>query len=212
MPMPDRSRTGDKGVPATRAFIAIELPAEVKRQIAGHIEQLKGIVPEGVRWGDPRITHLTLVFLGNVPDVSIPLFVRLTDSVTSASPPFSLRTGSLGAFPNRRRPRVLWLGLEGDIQPLYEIHGRLQDELEAKGFSIEKRPFKPHVTLGRARAKGLVPLEEEDLNLLPYERLEFEVRELVIMSSVLTPRGPIHTPLHVSPLSGTANTCARGLP
>ena len=183
----------------TRTFIAIEMPVKVKDLIASHVERLKGLVPRGVKWVNPRTAHLTLAFLGNVPDIRLPTLPQIVDSVAAASPPIHLKTGPLGAFPNPHRPRVLWLGLDGDTQLLSRMQGHLQDALEADGFPRERRAFNPHVTLGRARGKGAIP--EAVLNRLAEDTLALEVREIVLMSSVLTARGPIHMPIHRAPLS-----------
>ena len=185
----------------TRTFIAIEMPVKVKDLIASHVERLKGFVSKGIKWVDPRTAHLTLAFLGNVPDTRLPTLPQIVDSVAAASPPIHLKTGPLGAFPNPRRPRVLWLGLDGDTQLLSRMQGHLQDALEADGFPRERRAFNPHVTLGRARGKGAIPIPEAVLNRLAEDTLALEVREIVLMSSVLTARGPIHTPIHRAPLS-----------
>ena len=112
--MADDSSSRDSGPGTTRAFIAIELPADVKDLIAANIERLKGLVPREVKWVDPRIAHLTLAFLGNVSDNRLPALSRIVDCVGGACPPFSIKAGPLGAFPNDRRPRVIWLGLEGE--------------------------------------------------------------------------------------------------
>ena len=185
----------------TRTFIAIEMPAEAKELIAAHVERLKYLVPRGVKWVDPQTCHLTLAFLGNVPNDRLPTLPRLLDAVAADSPPLRLKTGLLGAFPNPRRPRVLWLGLEGDTQLLALTQRRLQDALKADGFPRERRAFNPHITLGRARGKGLIPLPETALNDQAKGALAFEVRDIVLMSSILTPSGPIHTRLHGAPLS-----------
>ena len=185
----------------TRTFIAIEMPVKVKDLIASHVERLKGLVPRGVKWVDPQTCHLTLAFLGNVPNDRLPTLFRIVDAVAADSPPLRLRTGLLGAFPSPNRPRVLWLGLEGDTQLLALTQRRLQDALEADGFPREQRAFKPHITLGRARGNGFIPLPEAILNDQAKDALAFEVRDIVLMSSILTPSGPIHTPLHKAHLS-----------
>ena len=196
------SRTPRDPTPATtRTFIAIEMPAKVKDLITSHVERLKGLVPRGIKWVDPRTAHLTLAFLGNVPDTRLPTLPQIVDSVAAASPPIHLKTGPLGAFPNPHRPRVLWLGLDGDTQLLVVTQRRLQDALEVDGFPREHRAFKPHITLGRARGKGAIPIPEAVLNRLAEDTLALEVREIVLMSSVLTARGPIHMPIHRAPLS-----------
>ncbi len=186
---------------ATRAFIAVVMPEEVRDLISRHVERLQGLVPRSVKWVDPKTSHLTLAFFASVPTSQIPTVVRILDSVAAASPPLRLEAGPLGVFPNSRRPRVLWLGLEGDLKHLSVMHERLQNALETEGFSRERRPFKPHVTLGRARGKGSIPLLEGSLAYPEDDRHSFSVEEIVLMSSVLTPHGPIHTPLHRAFLS-----------
>lgn len=180
----------------TRAFIAIELPADVKGLIATHIGQLKCPLSEGVKWVDPGIAHLTLAFLGNVPDTRFPVLSQLTDTVAASYHTFTLKAGPLGAFPTERRARVVWMGIAGETRLLSDMQLALQTALQSEGFASGKRSFKPHVTLGRARAKCAIPLKEDALNLQAMNSLEFDVREIVLMSSVLTPRGPIHTPVH----------------
>ena len=191
----------DPNPTTTRTFIAIEMPVKVKDMIASHVERLKGLVPQGVKWVDPQTCHLTLAFLGNVPNGRLPTLFRIMDTVATDSSPLHLKTGLLGAFPNPRRPRVVWLGLEGDTRLLAVTQRRLQDALEADGFPRERRVFKPHITLGRARDKGFIPLPKTALNGLAENTLSFEVRDIVLMSSILTPSGPIHTPLHKAHLS-----------
>ena len=186
---------------AIRTFIAIEMPVKVKALIASHVERLKGLVPRCVQWVDPQTCHLTLAFLGNVPNDRLPTLFRIVDAVAADSPPLHLITGLLGAFPSPNRPRVLWLGLEGDTQLLALTQRRLQDALQADGFPRERRAFKPHITLGRARGKGLIPLPETALNGQAEDALAFEILNIVLMSSILTPSGPIHTPLYRALLS-----------
>ncbi len=196
------TRTPRDLTPATtRTFIAIEMPLKVKALIASLVERLKGLVPRGVKWVDPQTCHLTLAFLGNVPNDQLRTLPRLLNAVAADSPPLRLKTGMLGTFPSHTRPRVLWLGLDGDTQLLSRMQGHLQDALEADGFPRERRAFNPHVTLGRARGKGAIPIPEAVLNRLAEDTLALEVREIVLMSSVLTARGPIHTPIHRAPLS-----------
>ena len=191
----------DPNPATTRTFIAIEMPVKVKDMIASHVERLKSLVPRGVKWVDPQTCHLTLAFLGNVPNDRLSTLFRIVDAVAADFPPLRLRTDLLGAFPSPTRPRVVWLGLEGDTQLLAVTQRRLQDALETDGFPREYRAFKPHITLGRARGKGFIPLPEPALNDQAKGTLAFEVRYIVLMSSILTPSGPIHTPLHKAHLS-----------
>lgn len=212
-----REQTQSSG--ATRTFIAIELPADVKDLIAAHVERLETLVPTGIKWVGPRTSHITLAFLGNVPDNRLSTLSRVLDEVASTSPSFKLMTGRLGAFPTPRRPRVLWLGMEGDTQSMVQMQLRLQEALAAEGFPGERRDFKPHITIGRARGKGPIHLLGCAFHTHAGESQLFEVEKIVLMSSLLTPRGPIHTPLHRAPLSALSNipplgsdihSCAQG--
>ena len=199
--MANKSGEGDIGQRGTRAFIAIELPAEVKNLIAVQIQRLKDVVGTGVKWVEPGISHLTLAFIGNVPDARLLLLCRILDTVAVVSPSFMLSTGNLGAFPNVHHPRVLWMGLEADVGLLGGLESNLREALKDESFPVEKRAFRPHITLGRARGKGFIPLQDGDLGQQTTDSVEFLVREMVLMSSVLTPRGPSHTPLHRASLS-----------
>ncbi len=199
--MANESVVGDISRDVPRAFIAIELPDHVKKLISAHIERLKSVVTGGVKWVDPGIAHITLAFIGSVPDTRLSLLSRIVDTVASDFPSFGLNTGRLGAFPNTLCPRVLWLGLEDEAQVLMQLQGRLRNALADKEFPTEERAFKAHITLGRARGKASVPLKQNALNFPETDSQRFVVRELVLMSSVLTPQGPIHTPLHRGTLS-----------
>ena len=189
-----------QGSGTIRTFIAIELPANVKDLIDNHVERLKALAPTGIKWVDTQTAHLTLAFLGNVDETLLPALSQMLDGVAVASPKFKLATGQLGAFFKSGKPRVLWLGMEGDVRSLDQAQIRLQHALADKGFPREKRSFKPHITLGRARGKGSLSLPEGALHFPTGVGAEFEVREIVLMSSVLTSHGPVHTRLHVTPL------------
>ena len=189
-------------IPTTRAFIAAQLPPEVKARVSEELARLKKLVPSGVKWVDPGTAHLTLAFLGSVPDPRIPAIAGVLDAACAESPVMQLATGGLGSFPPARKPRVLWLGLDGDTDALSMTADRLWDALEAEGFTRERRAFKPHVTLGRARGKGVIRLPEDALEETSAEGAAFQVSELVLFGSELTPSGPIHTPLHRAGLGG----------
>ena len=194
-------RNLSSGSSFTRTFIAIEMPQTVKEIISAHIRRLKDLVPTGAKWVGPRTAHLTLAFLGDVLDDRLSVLPRVLETVAAKSPPFKLATGHLGAFPTIRNPRVLWLGMDGDTQSLSRTQLHLQDAFEEEGFPRETHAFKPHITIGRARGKGSIHLPEGALDFPYGVGVEFEVCEIVLKSSVLTPRGPNHTRLHIARLS-----------
>jgi 2'-5' RNA ligase len=107
-----------------------------------------------VRFTRPEGLHLTLAFLGETAEERLSALRNVLDAATSESRPISLEVDGLGVFPDARRPRVVWAGLAGDLTRLTELHDRLRRELMAEGFQAEDRPFRPHVTLGRATGQG----------------------------------------------------------
>ena len=134
-----------------RIFIAIELPSLVKDFLADISAELRKAGGD-VKWVRPYAIHLTLKFLGDVRCDMVPLLQAALGSAFSIQDPFDLQVGELGVFPGFRRPRVIWAGVRdngGMLPPLVE---RIENILEPHGFSREKRPFNPHLTLGRVRS------------------------------------------------------------
>jgi 2'-5' RNA ligase len=137
-----------------RTFIALEPPPWVREALAQTIGQLRGAIPSGVRWLDPTGIHLTLKFLGNVDPHRVDGLLKAMADSARGSPTFQLRLAGLGAFPNQRQPRVLWVGLAGDLQSLQGLHEKVEEEVQKlapTSPSRESRPFHPHLTLGRVR-------------------------------------------------------------
>jgi 2'-5' RNA ligase len=183
-----------------RVFTAIQFPAENKQNVEQAIAPLvRQVGDRTVRWVDPKIYHLTLKFLGNVDPTKLDDISSEIEAVTAKLEPLEVMVGHFGVFPNQRRPRVLWIGLNEKSGGLESIKSSLELGLEALGFDIEKRKFHPHITVGRVR-RGASRDELEQLN----SSLEkFSVGELgtvvvdqiELVKSDLTPNGPIYTTL-----------------
>jgi 2'-5' RNA ligase len=137
-----------------RTFIAIELPPPVTTALMQVQSRLKTISPpHAVRWTAPQNIHLTLHFLGDIPDSDVTTVSNALDAVAADCHPFELSLGGLGCFPNYRRPRVLWVGALQQSDPLTALHQKLGAALQAAiGFAPETRPFSPHLTLGRVKS------------------------------------------------------------
>ena len=132
-------------------FIAAPIPSPAKLVLSKVIEGLSGKISEGVRWVNPVGIHLTIKFLGNIPPEAV---ARITEAMGLAAAqvsPFQVRLWGLGTFRNEKRPRVLWAGLDGDIDQLRELQEKSESALEALGFPIDRRSFNPHLTVGRVR-------------------------------------------------------------
>ena len=139
-----------------RLFLAINLDADVRRGIVEAIAPLKESAPR-LSWTDESRVHLTLKFLGEQPDDAVQRISGAMDAVAARHRPFALHIGGAGAFPNFRRARVIWLGVEREPR-LELLHHDVELACEAIGFDVEGRAFHPHLTL--ARVKERTPLEE----------------------------------------------------
>ncbi len=195
------------GGPQVRTFLAVELPAAQKtrladlpRDFADHTSILK--------WVAPSLLHITVRFLGGLPEARLALVQDAATQSSSAVQPFSLRLSGLGAFPNDRTPRVLWVGLRDDpgLASLRQLFERLEHELTTRGFAPEERAFSPHLTLARVR-EGASTVDRrllgETLTRVQAERQvtgAFEVGSLVVMRSDLGRNGPVYTPMAMAPL------------
>jgi len=183
-----------------RAFLAIELPDALRPRLALVQEELKRSRAD-VRWVQPGNIHLTLKFFGNVPDDEIDSLALAARQVAEQEAPFQLQVTNAGAFPSPKAPRVVWLGLGGDMASLTRLFYRLEKAFAALGYLPEGRAFNPHLTLGRVKS----PSNREKLALMleklpPLDWPAFTVKELILFQSVLSPQGSKYTPLKVIPL------------
>ncbi|HJX69951.1 MAG TPA: RNA 2',3'-cyclic phosphodiesterase [Dehalococcoidia bacterium] len=189
-----------------RSFIAIELPSEIKAELVSLEERLKAGRYLFVKWVDPESIHLTLKFLGNIAQTTVPEIIEAVARVAQPISPFHLQIGGLGAFPNWRRPQVVWVGVGGEVEKLAVLQRGIDSALSPLGFPPESRSFSPHLTLGRFRERVL-PKERQSFAQwacsVKFEAsLSFEVNALSLMKSQLTPSGAIYSQLAAMRLVG----------
>jgi 2'-5' RNA ligase len=186
--------------PTIRAFVAVELPPEQRQFCTDAIERARrtlGSIGRSVRWVDASGIHLTLKFLGSVPAPQVPQLDERLRAELRGQPPFDLAVGKLGVFPNLRAPRVLWLGLHGNLAALSAAQERVEAATEPLGFPREKRPFQAHLTLGRVR-EGAARDDLAAIGRLPGGWPEasgppFRVSSVSLMQSHLSPAGAKYT-------------------
>ena len=135
--------------PTVRAFVAVDLPDEVERALGEAARTLRDARIEGLRPVRPEGVHLTLKFLGDVPESLVGEIAQVVSEAVAGHRTFEVSIGGFGAFPNTRRPLVLWVGIEGDAGPLMRLQANVDAALGALGFPTETRPFHPHLTLAR---------------------------------------------------------------
>ena len=185
-----------------RAFIAIDLPESVKSFLSEAQEALKSY-GFGVKWVRPQNIHLTLIFLGDTATADTDKIAEAMTLAAMNCPIVSLTAKGIGVFPNVRRPRVIWAGLNGQVQTLANLQQTLNAHLANLGFATDTRAFKSHLTLGRV--KGKIALDKMIAaidNLKEFESESFETREVILFKSELRPSGAVYTRVQAIALQG----------
>jgi 2'-5' RNA ligase len=188
-----------------RLFVAIDVPGAFRAALAVAQTRMPLGLDRAVRWAPPAGVHLTLRFLGDVDPGGVDALREPLTDAARRSARFMLKLGDPGAFPSLRRPRVLWLGIGGEMERLKRLHGRIEGGLSRAGFEPDDRPLTPHLTAGRVRA-GVPPRDLAALGgafaalPLPSPSPEFEVDEVVLFRSHLTPAGARYERVHAAPL------------
>jgi len=185
-----------------RIFLAINPPEEVRRRVWEATASLREASP-GVAWvPEPKI-HLTLKFLGETPDAGIPDLIESMTAMarTHAAPMVHLST--VGAFPNFRRPRVIWMGIEPEPR-LELLHHDVELACDALGHELEGRPYRPHLTLGRVRhplgADDLAPLRSAAKRIRFTD--EFQARSIDVVQTTPGPGGSKYTMIASASMKG----------
>jgi RNA 2',3'-cyclic 3'-phosphodiesterase len=188
---------------AIRAFLAVDPPEEVFREIIKIQERLRKAIQGDIRWVRPEGIHLTLKFFGYVYQSDIANISSVVKNGVANMRALSLNVRSLGAFPTATRPRVLWLGIDGDTDALIGLQAKIDTGFQEYGFKKEERPFRPHLTLARVKEpKGLVGLAEAVKKNEGYVAGSFTVSGLTLFKSDLRPTGAIYTKLSYFPFPG----------
>jgi 2'-5' RNA ligase len=189
-----------------RTFLAVDLPDEIKEtldKIQNRLKPLIGGVTPNIKWTKPEGIHLTLVFLGYVSSDQIGLISETVKKNVEGVAPFMLHLGSPGAFPTITRPRVIYLGLEGQTDILASLQGKIATDLDEIGFKKEDRPFTSHLTLGRLKSASKLPgIEEAFQKIMKLAKGSFMVDGLKLYRSDLRPDGAVYTVLEFFPFSG----------
>jgi len=194
------------GMSAIRAFIAIELPDEIHRKLEQVSNDLQGQLADmPVRWVRADSIHLTLKFLGDVSETNVEMVTEILAAEAAGRGPFEISLGSMGVFPNVKRPRVIWVGVEAP-DDLAVLQRRIESQLTRLGYAPDRRPFSPHLTLGRV-SRNAAPHQIRALSEgLQKQKLGFlgaaRVTEVHLFRSDLKPSGAVYTKLFSAVLAG----------
>jgi len=179
-----------------RTFVAIELPDDLRAEVIAYQHKLQSFDAQ-IRWVKPEQMHITLKFLGEIDQNQLNLLDELFQVVAKPTAPFEVNLQGLGAFPNLRRPSILWAGVTTGAEALSGLAGQVEVASAELGFKKEKRGFNPHLTLGRLKSpKGLPPLMDRIRKDESKLFRTFPVNEFVFMLSELKPTGAEYTRLN----------------
>ncbi len=180
---------------SVRCFVCVSLDEDIRGQLAKWQELFRASQGRGFRWVAPENMHVTLSFLGDVPESQLEPIVDTLKSAVGGQPEFDMEVASSGAFPRPERARVLWAGIGDGAERLKHLQGRVQDRLQREhGFRGDRREYHPHVTLGRARSRG----GGHDVSGFVAESGDAtwgrqRVKSIELVRSQLGPGGPVYT-------------------
>ncbi len=177
-----------------RLFLGIELPDTVRQAAVRIRDRIRPYI-EKARWVLPENYHLTVKFLGNTPDDRVQTIHTTMTSICSRYHTFELELKGLGAFPDWRRPRVLWIGVER-VSTLWDLATEVESAMTELGYPAENRPYAPHLTLARVKYTRRPVLEK----MLEREKAVFEQRigtftvaYITLFESRLHPSGAVYS-------------------
>jgi 2'-5' RNA ligase len=186
-----------------RTFYALSVPPELVDAVRRIQQRARIDLPRGLRWTAPEQVHLTLAFLGDVPTESVVQLKSILYEIALSVEPFEVSVMGVGGFPRADRPRVVWAGLEGES--VHQI-GRLHHDLWSRLEPIVPKPepndreFHPHITLARVPGPQPPKIAAWMQRHADYEFGDWPVREIQLIQSVLTPKGPVYETLARSDL------------
>jgi 2'-5' RNA ligase len=187
-----------------RAFVAIDLPPEIRQRldqvIAQLTQRLEGIP---VRWVPAGNIHLTLKFLGDVSLANVEMLKKVIQAEAENHHCFEISVGGLGAFPNNRQPRVVWAGVEAP-QELLSLQRSIDAAMAKLGYNREERPFSAHLTLGRVSRNATARDAHRIGEVIEATKIGFlgvaQISAVHFYKSDLQPSGSVYTRLYSVPL------------
>lgn len=186
-----------------RTFIAVDIDPAVRDRAAALQEKLAS-ADSGVKWVEPESMHITLLFLGDVPELDLVPICRSVIAGAQDVAPFTMAINGLGAFPNSRRPKVLWAGITEGADSLRLLHQTIETPLLETGcYRQEERGYNPHLTLGRLNAEDRTDAWAKILtNHADWEGGITQVTEVLVMRSELRRDGPVYSIMGRGKLKG----------
>ncbi len=187
-----------------RTFVAVDVSEAVSKRASKLIGLLKQ-ADANVRWVDSKNLHLTLKFLGDVPNIETPSVCRAVAEAAQNFAPFEIEIAGCGAFPDVQRPRTVWIGVDAGTDSMRALHAAIDHALHEIGYPQDARRYTPHLTIGRVRKGGR---SSQQLGQLITKHESFAggtvaIHDVVTYASFLDKRsGPTYDALSRDPLAG----------
>ena len=171
-----------------RVFIAVDLPNEIRNELA-KLQRNLNAVTDTARWVTPESIHVTLKFIGEIADKRMEEIDAALTGLTWKS--FAITVRGVGFFPGNRSPRVFWAGMEAPT--MQNLAEELDSRMERWGFEKEKRKFRPHITLARARDSRIdSTLITGASTYTEHNFGSFTVDRVFLFKSILKPTGAVY--------------------
>jgi RNA 2',3'-cyclic 3'-phosphodiesterase len=175
-----------------RLFIAVDTPPPVTSLLEGVMAELRGSGAD-VRWEAESKWHCTLKFLGDTPRNRVAAIAEALRRVAHSTPPFALVYRSLGCFPGKHDPRIVWAGIDDGGGALGGLYGKVDAAMWELGYEKEKRSFHPHVTLGRVRGSRRIAELLTTMETVTFESQPVVITQMMLVRSDLRPGGSVYT-------------------
>jgi RNA 2',3'-cyclic 3'-phosphodiesterase len=190
-----------------RAFVAVEIPLDVRQAICDATSDLQKKIGSLVRWVPMENMHLTLKFLGDISLSNMDMLTQMLHAGTDLLKCFDLHITGLGSFPNLKRPRVIYMGIQAPAT-LETLQRGIESASRRLGYEAEERHFSPHLTIGRVR-QNVTATEQQTIRLaLEETKIDFlgtaRVDSIHLYKSDLKPPGPVYTRLYSAPLNNSS--------
>lgn len=177
-----------------RTFVCVTIPETQKHTLTEWINERKKIF-DGIRWVEPSTLHVTLKFCGERLAETVDALKENIKNIKHRGS-FKIALNGCGGFPNLIKPRVIWAGIVGETARLVELSAVVESAANKVGIPKEKRPYSPHLTLGRCSLSSCLPMfVKNDIDSHPITLEPWTVDEIILMKSRLLPQGPEYTPL-----------------
>jgi RNA 2',3'-cyclic 3'-phosphodiesterase len=186
-----------------RAFIAVEIPQEIREAVGKATAPLQKGIGSIVRWVPTENMHLTLKFLGDVSPANVEMLSQMLRAEAEMFRCFDLRLGGLGSFPNLKRPRVIFIGIQAPT-PLEALQRGIESASHRLGYESEERGFSPHLTIGRVKQNVTATEQQTIRRALEETRIDSlgtaRVDSVHLYKSDLKPTGSVYTRLYSATL------------